>query len=227
MLHSLDNRAPCFRVYEPHWPRYSRLDCVATIHGAPSTAASFVAAGAERSPMVGGPEQWRTIPGFPGYEVSDAGRVRSFMRQLPRILHQYNCRGYRQVAVRRNSRTSRRMTVHQLVLMAFVGPRSEGGECRHLDNNRANNHLSNLRWGTKSDNMRDRARRYPGVFWGSGERACGERNGAAKLSSLEVEQIRRLHGKLSQRVIAKQFGVSKSNIGRILRREGWVDRSPR
>lgn len=48
--------------------------------------------------------------------------------------------------------------VHRLVMEAFVGPCPEGLEVLHWDDNPANNHLSNLRYGTRSENVKDRVR---------------------------------------------------------------------
>ncbi len=45
--------------------------------------------------------------------------------------------------------------VHRIVLEAFVGKKPAGKECRHLDNNPANNHLCNLAWGTALENKMD------------------------------------------------------------------------
>jgi hypothetical protein len=46
--------------------------------------------------------------------------------------------------------------VHRLVLEAFIGPLPDGMEVRHLDDDPNNNHLTNLVYGTRSENMHDR-----------------------------------------------------------------------
>ena len=46
--------------------------------------------------------------------------------------------------------------IHPLVLECFVGPCPAGMECRHLDGCKTNNSLSNLCWGTYSDNESDK-----------------------------------------------------------------------
>jgi hypothetical protein len=48
--------------------------------------------------------------------------------------------------------------MHILVLEAFVGPRPAGMEGCHWDDDPTNNHLSNLRWDTRSANARDAVR---------------------------------------------------------------------
>jgi hypothetical protein len=48
--------------------------------------------------------------------------------------------------------------VHRLVAFAFIGEPEPEQEVCHRDGNPLHNNLSNLRWGTRSDNMQDRVR---------------------------------------------------------------------
>lgn len=115
------------------------------------------------------PEEWRAIPEYEGlYEVSSHGRVRSLPRvvqrgksALPikeRILKPHtNRNGYKQINLSKAGRTRSR-EVHPLVMLAFAGPYPENCEIRHLDGNPGNNNLSNLRYGTKTENTMDSIR---------------------------------------------------------------------
>jgi hypothetical protein len=99
------------------------------------------------------PEQWIPIadPRFVPYEVSDLGHVR---RPGKRVLTpDLNERGYHTVRL-----NGIRATIHSLVLKAFRGPRPDGMVGRHLDDDKDNNGLSNLVWGTQSDNILDTVR---------------------------------------------------------------------
>ena len=110
-------------------------------------------------------EEWRPVPGWETlYEVSDQGRVRSLPRttrtgswegrvRKPNILKS----GHLQVALWKESRRTT-LGIHVLVMAAFVGPRPEGQEVRHLDGNPANNTLLNLTYGTRSDQRMDDVR---------------------------------------------------------------------
>lgn len=104
-------------------------------------------------------EEWRAVVGFPDYQVSDQGRVASLKGKQVKILRPYpNGRPgqpYLSVTLRSDGRRQIR-TVHSLVAKAFLGPRPEGLEVRHLDGDSSNNALLNLRYGTKADNMQDR-----------------------------------------------------------------------
>lgn len=178
-------------------------------------------------------ERWQTIPGYEGfYEVSDQGRVKSLKRTVAvrrhpggqttkligeRILKLAFSDGRPAVNLRSSDGKNRFALVHHLVLEAFVGPRPVGQECRHLDDNRQNNRLSNLEWGTRRENMADRRRnglRKRGVR--------GEANNASKLTENDVHLIRRLRaGGLSYEKIGKRMGVSWQTVNRIVKGDAW------
>jgi hypothetical protein len=114
--------------------------------------------------------QWRAIPNYEGfYEVSETGLVRSLPRVVPsprpgqsttripgRALNgSVDGTGYLAVGLHRDGRRAVRK-IHRLVLEAFVGPCPEGMEACHNDGDGLNNRLENLRWDTRSGNMRDR-----------------------------------------------------------------------
>jgi hypothetical protein len=103
-------------------------------------------------------EEWRPIPGFPGYEVSNMGRVLSHRRGRPRVLRQSpDGRRYQKVVLYREDLRATR-PVHVLVALAFIGPRPAGLQIRHLDGNSDNNRPWNLKYGTPTENMQDRFR---------------------------------------------------------------------
>lgn len=104
---------------------------------------------------IGTQEDWRPIPGWPDYDVSNLGRVISRMRRTPVLLKTRTLpMGYHKVALTRDGVVTD-LTVHRAVMLAFVGPCPDGLQVRHLDGDPANNALSNLAYGTASQNMRD------------------------------------------------------------------------
>lgn len=71
-----------------------------------------------------------------------------------------------------------------------------------------------LRWATPLENQQDR------LTHGTHNR--GSRNCEAKLTEEQVQQIRALAGNLSQRKIARKFGVAKSTVARIHHGTQWA-----
>ena len=95
--------------------------------------------------------QWKTINGYPNYEISSSGLVRS--TRFDRILKgSKNNGGYEYVNLIYN-RIKKTTSVHKLVMEHF-GPAKpiEGMVIDHKDGNKDNNNLSNLEWITSSEN---------------------------------------------------------------------------
>lgn len=114
-------------------------------------------------------EVWKDIPGWDGcYQASDHGRVKSLsrfvqdkgiLRRVPERILAFgsNGRGHLTVNLWKENRPSK-YYVHELVALIFIGPRPEGLHVLHYDDDKLNNHVSNLRYGTQSDNQNDRVR---------------------------------------------------------------------
>ena len=99
-------------------------------------------------------EEWRTIKGFDNYEVSNKGNVRNIKtNRLLKIAYQPS--GYAIVSLRSNGKT-RTSAVNRLVMNAF-NPIEDNQNTRydvvHIDNDKRNNDLTNLKWMTHTDNI--------------------------------------------------------------------------
>lgn len=103
-------------------------------------------------------EVWRDIPGYEGlYQVSDCGNVRSLNYRNKRMVRQLCFKPHRQgyLQVELHNRGERKtFTVHRLVGVAFVDGYADGLIINHKDENKKNNHYSNLEWCTVSDNVK-------------------------------------------------------------------------
>lgn len=162
------------------------------------------------NPMV---EEWREIDGYPNYQVSNMGRVKT--RCCPGyhgltidwhpLNHWIANNGYPTVSVTRN-RVRRTVCVHTLVLEAFVGPRPPKLVACHENGISVDVRLANLRWDTYKANEADKVRH--------GTHNRGERSGLAKLTNDQVREIMILldENRVKQRVIARTYGVSDQTI---------------
>ncbi len=167
--------------------------------------------------------QYKLIKDFPGYRVGDDGtvwscwqprkhRITSVWRKLCPGLTQS---GHQYVVLMRNRKMHTRR-VHRLVLETFVGMCPVGMEACHApDPTATNNHLKNLRWDYRIENVRDRV--------AMGRSALGERSGRAVLTESQVTEVFRLRLQhVSMAVIARILKVGKSTVRAIVHNKTWI-----
>ena len=158
-------------------------------------------------------EQWRPIPGFSAYEVSDRGRVRSRKYSQPRVMKARPVKGYRAICLRRDNR-SHYLRIARLVLETFVAPAPEGHEAAHLDGTKTNDALHNLAGVTHQENVEHKR-------W-HGTQTSGECHSQAKLSQVEVDDMKRLRAEGERvSVLARRFGIHEATVYSLLAGKHW------
>jgi hypothetical protein len=174
-------------------------------------------------------EQWRAVVGFEGtFSVSDHGRVRRDARamgtQPGRILKGSLSKGYPLVNLR-HRRSYARVSVHSLVMAAFIGPRLPGLEVNHKNGINTDNRIENLEYVTRSGNV---IHAYStGLNRGRVRNLVGELNGMAVLTEADVCQIRAaLSRGVRQRALVRQYGVCPTTISMIARGKTWRHSAP-
>lgn len=153
---------------------------------------------------MGNDERWRKVPDWP-YEVSDQGRVRRSEgcsgTFAGRVLSAYvDAYGYERLLLSSDGE-SKMFRVHRLVLLAFEGTRPEDHEVDHINGNRRDNRLENLRWLPRLENR------------------------GAKLSERQVADMRELYDArdVSYSDLAERYGVGETTVGNVIRGETWPD----
>lgn len=114
-------------------------------------------------------ETWKDIPGFEGsYQISDHGRLKSFKElKEGRILSTINNRGgYISVVLCRNNKAERSTRIHRLVAENFLSNPENLPEVNHIDGNKQNNHITNLEWVTRKQNMAHAVLANPNIIDG-------------------------------------------------------------
>lgn len=96
-------------------------------------------------------EEYRDIADFPHYQVSNLGNVRSNKRQGQILKPSADVKGYYALVLYNNAKFCKR--IHRLVAETFI-PKVEGkNEVDHIDRNKQNNCVENLRWVDRSQQM--------------------------------------------------------------------------
>lgn len=116
-------------------------------------------------------EIWRDIPGFEGYyQASTLGRIRSVARTVEYVKHYEDnhvvakhhfpsrirmpgiTAGYRSLVLSIDG-IHKDVLVHRLVALTFIPNPDNLPQVDHIDGNRDNNRVDNLRWVTPKDNI--------------------------------------------------------------------------
>lgn len=110
--------------------------------------------------------EWADVPGFSGrYQASREGRIRVAKSKRPYLIGRILSPGidstgyYEIVCIVAPDGTRKTCRVHRLIAITFLGePPFPGAVVRHLDGDSRNNAVSNLSWGSVSENAVDTIR---------------------------------------------------------------------
>lgn len=99
-------------------------------------------------------KELRDIPGFEGkYAVTEDGQVWSYQsKKFMKIANGNN--GYKQVCLTLDKNRSKNFYIHRLVALAYLPNPANLTDVNHIDENKANNHVSNLEWCSHHFNIK-------------------------------------------------------------------------
>jgi len=151
-------------------------------------------------------EEWRAIPGYPDYEASSEGRIRSWKssgkagirRNTPRILKgSVNNGGYIMYSLLHEDGSRAPIGGHRLAALAFHGPCPDGMWTLHINGNPSDNRPVNVRYGSPEDNSADAClhKAHPdgileGMYWDHDTHELAQR--LAKSRHLHLGQFVRM-----------------------------------
>lgn len=166
----------------------------------------------------------KPIPGFPGYYATEDGRIWSQWKQGHRELGSV----WREVKTqtKRGARyleahigpagQQKTVSVHRLVVYAFLGPIPEGMEVNHLDGNPRNNALDNLVVVTPQENEAHAQ--------ANGLKPRGEGHGRAIYTEAQIRAMKQdaAAGGMTQKQLAEVHGIKLPTVQAILSGRQWT-----
>jgi hypothetical protein len=102
-------------------------------------------------------EEWRVIEEFDNYSVSNKGRIRNDKKGTF-IKETFNTFGYHQCRLSKNGIT-KTLRINRIVAIAFLPNEENLPEIDHINNIRHDNRVENLRWISRSNNLRNMTKR--------------------------------------------------------------------
>lgn len=169
------------------------------------------------------------------YAVSNYGRVVSYSESLEKgrllkgsLVDGYPVFRYKQFYKSESGTKikNKQIFVHKLVADYFGVQKSDEQQfVIHLDYNKLNNHIDNLKWSTKRE-MELHQQSNPNVLLAREKRKEIKPYKGHKLNATQVKRLKKKifdpNRKTRLKIIAKQFGISEMQLYRIKSGENWA-----
>jgi hypothetical protein len=154
-------------------------------------------------------EIWKRINGYPNYEISTLGNVKSYACGRDKLLLKIKgSNGYYFVNLS-NKGKAYPINIHRLVAENFIPNQNDTLQVNHINGVKTDNRIENLEWVTLSENIKHAYR--TGIF-----KNRGEFHKMSKLNREDVNEIKKLLlSTLSQKKIAAIFNVDQAVISNI------------
>ncbi len=155
--------------------------------------------------------------------LSNYGRVRSYIKDPQgSLIKGGSINGYVTVNVKLKNGKRRNFYLHKLLAKAFLTPGTNEKSVLHLNHDKTDNRLENLKWATHKERYAHQKTSPLDIK----RRTSGERH-YTKLSYAEAKVLKKKlldpNRRTRLKVLAKQFGVSEMQLHRIKTGENWGD----
>jgi len=162
-------------------------------------------------------EEWKDIKGYEGkFQVSNTGLVLNLNYRNSgnkRLVSQNDIDGYKRVRLLND-----KFLVHRLVAQEFIPNPDNLPKVLHRDDNRSNNKVNNLMWGTQKDNILDMEVKGRAVH------PKGIEQTQAKLTEDDVRVIRKMRQETGEgcRKISKKLGLPVGPVAHVIAGRRWT-----
>ena len=156
-------------------------------------------------------EIWQQIDGYPDYQISNLGRVKSFKWGKEKILNPFtNSHGYKNIRLSLNG-VSKVSKVHRLVALAFIPNPENHRIINHIDGDKCNNNVANLQWTTPSENTQHAF--DTGLHTGKGKNHYRHNPKIFKFFNPKLGVFE----ECTQHDLVKKYNVNKDNLPGLIR----------
>lgn len=146
----------------------------------------------------------KQVKNYKNYYISDTGKIYSKANgELKELSPFYSHNGYKRITLW-NKGKQKKCFIHRLVAENFVKNINNYDSVDHIDENKENNHYTNLRWTSKSYNL-------------------GRSN--AKLNKAQVDYIKSNYKRGNGIELSKKFNVDLSMVVKIAKGKAynWIN----
>lgn len=165
------------------------------------------------------------------YFISNYGRLIKTVNESHKLIKAYNLNGYLHLKVKTNEvgqyrgynkRKTKGYYLHKLVAQYFLEQKKDDICVIHLDYDKKNNEIKNLKWATKREKELHQWKNPTFI-----EARKNKSKAYAKLTENNVRLIKKIINNPERRtrlkIIAKRFGVTTMQLQRIKTGENWRD----
>lgn len=105
-------------------------------------------------------EEWKIINNYPNYSISNLGNVKN-NRTGKLLKGRLSRKGYLRVGLYSDDdkTKNKNISIHRLVGDSFLENPDNKSSIDHIDRNKQNNNISNLRWATNEEQSRNQKKR--------------------------------------------------------------------
>jgi len=176
-------------------------------------------------------EEWKEVKFEEGalkkrYAISNYGRIISYTDKIETgtYIRGGKLRGYPTLPLRPFGK-SKTFYVHKLVAELFIPKTSDKQQfVIHLDYNKSNNFIENLKWTDKSE-MFEHQQKNPSVLEAREKQKGRKTQQGHKLTATQVMRLKMKindpNRKTRLKLIAREFGISEMQLYRIKSGENW------
>ena len=155
---------------------------------------------------------WKEIVGYPNYQVSNSGKIKSICYNKERMLKPQNMNGYLRVGLSKNGKVNL-FLIHRLVAITFLENIKNSDFINHKNGIKSDNRVENLEWCNASENLNHALVNNLRIM------PKGINHHKAKLTEEQILEIRKSN--LSQTELALMYNVKQPLISSIINKKKW------